>query len=282
MYSFIKRIGILLSRLSPAALSRLARVFAILSFDVLRFRRRLILKNLAIAFGDERSAKERVRIGRDSMMHFFLTIFEFLRSVRIDILAETTSEGMEHITHALKEGRGAYILSGHLGNWEALGGAGTRFAAPAHSLVKNMQQSGTDQLVDELRRGNGVYPIYRKPAGSAIRQIRETLKRNELVGFILDQARPRAPRIPFFGVPAKTQTSLAVMRRKYPSPIIPVSIRRLAPGKHIFTVWPPLEIQTTAHAEEDVRRITEACNRSLERMIRTCPEQYFWLHNRWK
>lgn len=221
-------------------------------------------------------------MGRESLYHFILTFFEFLRSVRIDILGDTTYEGRDLVMDALKEGRGGYILSCHLGNFEAMGGSGTRFAVPTYSIVKEMRNKGVNQLVDELRRGNGLYPIYRKPEGTAIKAILKTLKRNELVGFMLDQARPEAPRIPFFGTPAKTQTSLAVMWRKHPAPIIPVSIRRLAPGKHHITVWPALETERTKDAEADVYRITEQCNKMIETMIRTCPEQYFWLHNRWK
>ncbi len=276
MYRFIKGTGIFLSRLSPARLEQAARVLAVLSFDLLRFRRRLILANLAVAFGAEKSQAERVRIGRASMMHFFLTVFEFLRSVRQDILGDTVVEGVEHVTRALEEGRGGYILCCHLGNWEAMGGAGTRFAVPTYSLVKEMRQGGVDRLVDELRRKNGLYPIYRKPAGAAIKQIRQTLKRNELVGFVLDQARPRTPKVPFFGKPAKTQTSLATLWRKHPAPIIPVSIRRVSAGKHVVTAWPPLNVEGRGE------RLTEQCNEMIEQMIRTCPDQYFWLHDRWK
>ncbi len=282
MYRFIKGTGNLLSRLSPNGLDRLARMASFLAYDILRFRRRLILTNLRIAFGNELTEAERARIGRESVRHFLLTIFEFLRSVRIDILGDTTVDGVEHVTEVLAQGRGGYILCSHLGNWEAMGGAGTRFVVPTYSLVKEMRQKGTDRLVDELRRKNGLYPIYRKPAGSAVKAIRETLKRNELVGFILDQARPQAPRVPFFGTPAKTQTSLAVIWRKYPAPIIPVSIRRIAPGKHAITVWPALKPELTKDAEADVLRITGQCNEMIEKMVRTAPEQYFWMHDRWK
>jgi len=282
MYRFIKGTGILLSRLSPNGLDRLARVATFLAYDILRFRRRLILKNLRIAFGNALTETERARIGRESVRHVLLTFFEFLRSVRIDILGDTTVDGRHHVTDALKEGRGGYILCCHLGNWEAMGGSGTRFAVPTHSLVKEMRNRGIDRLVDELRRKNGLYPIYRKPAGTAVKTIRHTLKRNELVGFILDQARPYAPRVPCFGTPAKTQTSLAVIWRKYPAPVIPVSIRRIAPGKHHITVWPALKLESTKNAEDDVLEITAQCNAMIEKMVRTCPEQYFWMHNRWK
>ena len=280
MYRVIKGISGLVGRLSPAGWNRLACGLAFLSFDVLRFRRRLILNNLAIALGDELTPAERVRVGRASTVHFFLTVLEFLGSVRNDLMADVTAEGVDIVQQALAEGGGAYILCGHLGNWEVMGGAGSRFAAPTHALVKEV--AGANRLVDELRRKAGLFPIYRKPPSRALRAIRDTLKRNELVAFILDQARPGAPRIPFFGTPAKTQTSLAALWRKTPRPVIPVSIRRIRPGVHHVKAWPPLELEQTDDADRDIITLTTQFNAMLERMIRTCPEQYFWMHNRWK
>ncbi len=282
MYKLLVFIGRTLNHCSPGGLNRLATVLAVLSFDVLRFRRRLILRNLEIAFGSEWSAQQRVAVGRASMRNFFLTVFEFLESVERDLLAELTEEGKEHAHQALEGGQGAYILCGHLGNWEAMGGAGSRFAAPSHALVKEVGKGGANRLVDELRRKAGFSPIYRKPKGSAMKAIYQALRRNELVAFILDQARPGAPRIPFFGTPAKTQTSLAAIWRKTPRPVIPVSIHRTAPRQHHVKGWPPLELTRTDNAEQDMITLTTTFNATLEKMIRTAPEQYFWLHDRWK
>jgi KDO2-lipid IV(A) lauroyltransferase len=88
--------------------------------------------------------------------------------------------------------------------------------------------------------------------------------------------------MPFFGTPAKSQTSLAAIWRKRPAPILPIAIERLAYGRHRLRVWPPLQVEKTNDVEADILRITGQCNQMLEKMIRVAPEQYFWLHNRWK
>jgi len=282
MYRIIKTAAHWISGWSDEQAERRARRLAFFAFDVLRFRRQLILKNLAIAFGTERSEAERVRMGRESMRHFFLTMFEFLASVRRPLVSGVEVEGVEHTQAALAAGRGVYIVCGHFGNWEAAGPAGSKVAATVHGIVKEVGRGGANRLVDELRRASGVVPIYREPAGSALKQILAALNQNELVGFVLDQARPGAPRIPFFGTPAKTQTSLAAIWRKRPAPIIPIGIERLAYGRHKLRVWPPLQAEKTNDMEADILRITEQCNQILEEMIRVAPEQYFWLHNRWK
>ncbi len=282
MYRVIKLLGHWLSRRRPETLERMARVLAILCFDLLRLRRRLIIKNLTIAFGERWSVAQRVATGRAAWKHFFLTAMETLRAVDTDVLAETTYEGIEHISAALAQGRGAYMIAGHMGNWEVMAGAGTRFAAPTSCLVKEIGKGGANQLIDELRRKIGWTPIYRKPAGTALKQVRAALERNELVAFMLDQARPGAPLIPFFGQPAKTLTSLAAFWRKHPSPVIPVHIQRRSPTRHHVTVWPPLDFQRSGDHRDDTLANTALCNRMIEKIIQQCPEQYFWLHNRWK
>ncbi len=282
MYRFIKMVALGLSRMSPEAIDRLARVLRFALYDILRVRRKLMLRNLRIAFGDEKTEAERRHIARASFYHFVLTVLEFLRSVRIDILGETTVEDGDYLHSALARGQGVYMLGCHLGNWEALGASGTRFFVPAYTIVKEVGHGGVNRFVDEVRNANGLYTIGRKPSGLAMRTIRETLARGELVGLIYDQARPGAPRIPFFGTPAKTQTGLAALWRKWPAPIVPVSIRRIGVGRHRIRIWPPLELKTTGNVKQDILDHTAQFNRALEAMIRECPEQYFWLHNRWK
>lgn len=282
MYRIIKAFGRFLARRTPNTLDRMARVVAVLVFDVIRLRRRVILSNLALAFKDEFTPRERIRIGRASVYHFVLTIFEFLQSVENDLLANITVQGYVHGEPMIKSGSGAYILCGHLGNWEACGGAGAKFGRPTHAIVKEVGAGAFNRLTDELRRKCGLIPIYRKPAGQALRAIKAALAQGDFVAFMLDQSRPGAPYVPFFDEPARTQTSLAVFARKFPAPILPVSIRRLSPGCHEITAWPVLSIERTEDAEADVTRATQQFNAMLETMIRTAPEQYFWMHKRWK
>lgn len=282
MYSVLQAVGWWISRWSPRQAERRARGLAVFFFDVLRFRRRLILRNLEIAFGAELDVAARIRMGRASMQHFWMTMFEFLSAFQNDLIADVEGEGVELVQQALAGGRGAYMLVAHLGNWEALGPYGTRHVAPVHSLVKEVGRGGANRFVDALRRHTGHTPIYRSPPGEALKAVRRVMKANQLVGFMLDQARPGAPRIPFFGTPAKTQTSLAAIWRKYPAPVIPASIHRLGYGRHRVKVWPELAMQRTDDARRDTEANTALLNRMLETMIRETPEQYFWLHDRWK
>lgn len=277
----MKSFALFLSVLPSGVISALANAAAWLIFDVVRFRRELILSNIATVFPDMPKA-ERLAMARTSLANFALTALEFLRSVRIDISAHTTMKDAYHMQDALKAKQGAYVLCLHMGSWEAMGSRVTRSIAPAHVLVKKVGGDGMNRLVTELRMQNGFYPVLRKGKGDGFRAIVTALSRHEIIGFVMDQARPGEPRLPFFGKPAKTNTSFAAIWLKKPAPIIPAFARRTGVGRHVVEFLPPLQLTTTGDAQKDVLMLSTRFNEAVEEMIRLNPTQYFWLHNRWK
>lgn len=98
----------------------------------------------------------------------------------------------------------------------------------------------------------------------------------------MDQSRPGEPKLPFFGRPAKTNTSLAGVWPANPVPIVPAFITRQSPTVHTLRFFPPVTMTRSSDEKADVLANTETFNRVIEQMIRACPEQYFWMHNRWK
>lgn len=282
MLWIINTIAHMVARLPERVVVRGARALTILSYDILRLRRSTILKNLHIAYGLERSSKELVEIGRESVFHFVLSFMEFLRSVKIDISAHTTIQDQHYLDEALKQDRGAFILCLHLGNWEAMGSVFTRHIRPAHVIVKKVGKGAFGRFVDEQRAKNDFLAIGRNARGDGFRAIRRILEDKEIVGFVIDQARPGEPKLPFFGQDAKTNTSFASLWRRYRAPIVPAFMRRESLGHHVLTFLPPLELERTKDRESDVLAHSVAFNQVAERMINLCPHQYFWLHDRWK
>lgn len=281
MYWILKLFAAFVSRRSDAELDRIAGFLAFLTFDLFRLRRGLILKNLRLAY-PEKSEAERVRIGRASMKNFAMTALEFFRSQGTDIAARVEMKGLEHVRKALEKGQGVYILCFHLGNWEAMGGAVTRHIAPAYVLVKKVGSSSVDRFVSELRDKNGFLTVKRRKKGDGYAAIKEILARNEIVGFVMDQARPGEPKLPFFGQPAKTNTSLAAIRQRVPAPVVPSYILRTGPSQHVVEFFPELELKDGPDAAQDVLAHSTEFNRIVEECVRRAPEQYFWMHDRWK
>jgi KDO2-lipid IV(A) lauroyltransferase len=281
MYWILKLVAAFVSRRSDEGIERMARAVAFLAFDVLRLRRGLILKNLKLAFPEKTDA-ERVAIGRASMKNFALTAMEFFRAQGTDIAARIEMKGLEHVRRALDRGQGVYILCFHLGNWEAMGAAVTRHVAPAYVLVKKVGSSSVDRFVSELREKNGFLTVKRRKKGDGYAAIKEILARNEIVGFVMDQARPGEPKLPFFGHPAKTNTSLAAIRQRVPAPVMPSYIVRTGPSQHVIEFFPEIELTDSGDAAKDVLEHSTRFNAVVESYIRRSPEQYFWMHDRWK
>lgn len=284
MERFLFGVSRILSRCPSKILDKLAWFLTILVFDVMRLRRRLILNNLKLAFGEKYTPKERVQIGRKSVYNFILTAFEFIRGAYIDFTENIEIRGQEHLEQALAKGQGAFIVGFHQGNWEALGAVISRRFRPTHITVKKIgrEDGPVNRFVEEVRRRNGFYGIPRKNLGDAYRTIRRALANQEMVGFVIDQARPGEPRLPFFGHMAKTNTSLAAIWRRVPAPVLSAHIRRVSFGKHIVEIEPALDWQATDNAQQDIIDQSIELNQLVERVIRRQPEHYFWFHNRWK
>ncbi len=282
MYWFLKGFAFILSQLQARSIDRLAKILTFLSFNICRIRYSIVMKNLHIAFGNEKSEAEFKSIAKLSYYHLTLTALEFLRSRRISIAGNVSFVGREHIDAALNLGQGCYILCIHLGNWEAFGAAVSQAITPAHVVVKRVGSTSIDRFVCELRDYNKLFVFNRKKKGDAIRGIREILKKGEIVGFVMDQARSGEPRLPFFGKDATTNTALASLSRRFPAPIIPGFIRRVGVGQHVVEFLPALRFEASEDRERDVLQQTQEFNSVIEDMIRRYPEQYLWLHNRWK
>ena len=202
MYLFMKTVSFFISLVPEAVLEKLAGFIAYLFFDVFKLRRKLVLQNLDYAFQDSYSDEEKQKIGRASYKNFLLTAFEFLRSPYHDIADKFDVIGEENLKKAKAKGKGVYILCQHMGSWEAMGAYMTRHYGPTHVLVKKVGGSGMSRFVEELREHNQFLSVKREKKGDGVRAIARALDAGEILGFVMDQARPGEPRLPFFGKPA--------------------------------------------------------------------------------
>jgi Kdo2-lipid IVA lauroyltransferase/acyltransferase len=249
-----------------------SKALSIFCADILRLRRQIVLKNL------ETAGFHLENIHRSTYLSFMQTVIEFLRSSKKQPLhLKVKLEGREYLDEALSHGQGAFVLCLHLGNWEALASCVSTRVAPASVVVKKIGSDVLDKWINRKRQDNGYKGIIKN--GFAIRSIRRELDRNHIVGFVMDQHRPGEPYIPFFGRPARTNTTLARLVLKWGTPVVPAFIVRQDNNiDHVATLLPALAIPDGIGINE----LSELFNRQLEEIIKRKPEQYFWLHNRWK
>jgi KDO2-lipid IV(A) lauroyltransferase len=189
----------------------------------------------------------------------------------------------EVLAEALKGGQGVYILCTHTGNFEVMAASLSQTFAKMTSPVKSVGKNpGINRFISENRARQGIEAIVRKKRGEGFFAIRRALQENRLVGFMMDQARPGEPRVELFGKSAKTNTSLGAIWERCPAPLVPAYAERIGFARHIVHILPVVSFPPKVDRETDILNRARACNTIVEDIVKRCPEQYWWIHDRWK
>jgi len=268
--------------LPESVLQGFATALSVFLFDGIRLRRSLMLANIKIAF-PELSDKDRVTMARRSMIHLVTTIIELLWVWSNDMERRVSVANPEVLSDALSRGRGAYILCTHTGNFEAFAMIVSRKFAKVTSPVKRVGSSpGLNRFILENRTKQGMDAFVRGKKGAGFLAITRALAEKRIVGFMMDQARPGEPRLPLFGKPAKTNTSLGAIWTKCPAPVIAGYCERTGFARHVVHLLPEVHFPTSNDNAADILSRAAQCNTIVEQIVRRCPDQYWWVHDRWK
>lgn len=228
---------------------------------------------------DEREAS---RIAKLSWVRFGPMLFEVLRfPVMKQHFSELVEiEGTEYLKEGLKLGRGGVIAGAHCGNWELMGGALSAAGFPIVGVAKKQKEAGADKFINEFRRLVGMHITYK----DNIREMFQMMKKGWYIGLLMDQDPfiRDGIIIDWFGRPTNCVQGPAVLARYKDAPLYPGYIHRNPDGTHKITIYPRIEVPHTDNKEADIRQAIEAVNAVLEQHIRKYPEEWFWLHNRWK
>lgn len=250
---------------------------------VLGGRRRVALENLRRALPDL-SAAERRRLCRRSWQHLGLVFVELCAMLARpieDFLTRVTMEGLGHLDQAMASHGRALVLTAHLGNWELLAAAHRLTPYRLAVVVRPLDAAWLNALAERLRLKAAVELI---PKRGALRGVREALDRGGMVGILLDQnaSRREGVFVPFFGRPASTSRSIAALALRTGTPIVPIFARRGPDGRHRVTIHPVIEAHGRPTVQDAVTDLTARCTASIESAIRAAPEQWLWIHNRWR
>jgi Kdo2-lipid IVA lauroyltransferase/acyltransferase len=185
-------------------------------------------------------------------------------------------EGFEHYEEAKRRGRGALFATAHLGNWELSAVAHSLLTEPMHVVVRPLDNAAVDAVIEARREATGNHVISKRDAA---RDILRALKRNEPVGILIDQNVSPAEGvfIDFLGAKACAGTAFARLAAHSGAAVIPgFAFWSETKRKYVLRFYPLVPI--TGDAAEDTRRIHEV----IEQAIREHPDQWLWLHRRWK
>ena len=246
--------------------------------------RRVGLRNLEIAM-PELPLKERRRIVRGVFLSLGRLLAEFCRFPkysRENVSRVAVYEGFENFDTAQRRGKGVLFLTAHLGAWEVGSFVHSVHGHPLRVVVRPLDNPYVDRLVERYRtlHGNQTFP-----KDEFARGLLSAMRAGETVGLLMDQnmTPPQGVFVPFFGVQACTASGIARVALHTDASVIPA-----------FTIWdpvlrkyrvhfdPPLTLVRTDNAEADLVANTAMFNNVLEQYVRKYPDQWLWVHRRWK
>jgi KDO2-lipid IV(A) lauroyltransferase len=243
--------------------------------------------NARMAFPDWDEARRKKMI-RENFKHIGRVLAEFLALPSWDLAKlkkRVRIEGLDELQGALDQGKGVFLLTGHIGNWEvcggAMGAAAMRLDTKLHAIGRKIKNEGVNERILSIRAKFGSQPISHR---NAVRPVLKALKAGEMVAFLLDQRALLSEGIPtkFFGSTVSTNKGLGLLALKTGAPVVFVRGRLMPDGLHALRFGPIIEPPPEGlERDEGVRVYTESFNRQLEKCIAECPEQWFWIHRRW-
>jgi KDO2-lipid IV(A) lauroyltransferase len=271
-----------LGRLSRPVALRLGSGLGWVYGSVIRHRRSVALAALSRSLPDC-SGDERQRILKAMYRNFAINYVEILRlagGAEDDLHQLITIEGEEIVQDVLRRGKGALILTAHLGNFDLLAMFTAQRGYPLTIISKEIKNPALNDLWMRLRERYGVKIVL---SHNSMRACLKALKSNELLGFILDQNRPhdQAVFVTFFGRPASTTPGLAFLSAVTQAPVVPVFIHRTDDGRHHLRVLPAIE-PPSDRGEDSLRSATQQYTTIIEQEVRRHPDQWTWVHRRWK
>jgi KDO2-lipid IV(A) lauroyltransferase len=263
--------------------------WGLLMFYVIPIRRAVVLENLNIAFGAELDPQEIKRLAKAFYRHLMLTFWEnlfFGWKSRAKIKRSVRVEGVEKLFKEAELGRGVLTFGGHYGNWETgpVGGMMQfeEFRGRFHMLRRQIVNKWVERQLFRRYYQAGLDII---PKRASLNRVMDALANNHAVGFIMDQyAKPGKEGIlvDFFGRPAGTFKSLAVVARVSEARVLPVACWREPDGTHVLRFLDPINWIPNNDPDAELLLNTLAYNRVIESIIREHPDQWLWLHKRWK
>lgn len=258
-------------------------------FYLIRFKRTNVRRNLLLAYETElREGKMAIneikKIERENYRHYGRLVFEILH-IPFDAarFAEKNVRvhNFEHLKNALSKKKGVFFLTAHTGYWEIMGIMAMRYKLPLNIITKYLRIKFFDDIWVKSRRSYGIKLI---DETHSARSVLKAICSGELVGMVLDQfmGPPIGVRVLFFDKPAWTIASLAWFVQKTDASVVPVVNYRRADGSFDLILYPEIPYEKIGSDDLNIKHNTQRYSDVIEGFVRKCPEQWIWVHRRWK
>lgn len=259
---------------------RTGKVLGLMLYYFWRRRREIAIENLRRACSSgiiTGTPEEIIRKHFEELGQSIIEIVKIYFGRGKRILDNISFKGLENIEKAKNKGRGIIFITGHCGNWELLALATSLKITPISVVARRLDNPFLNKLIERLRSRYGNAVIYKK---GALKEIIKTLRKNGSVGILIDQAvlPEEGIIVDFLGRPAWTTKMPVLIAMKTGTSILPAFIRRDGSG-HIITIHDEVMLLSN---RESLMENAKRLNSYIENYIREYPEQWLWIHRRWK
>lgn len=260
-----------------------ASALGTLAFYALPRYRNLTIDNLKSAFGNEKSETELKAIAKGVFRNLGKNAVELVNLPKFNKPVMDRYVGFrnrERLDDAYAKGKGVIVLTAHFGSWELMAAALRENNCPGVTIGRRIYFKKYDEFLNRLRKSRDVEVIYRDESP---RKMLKTLRQNWIVGIVADQDVDSVDGVfvNFFGLPAYTPSGPVALARASGAVLLPVFIIREGYG-HILAIDEPVELRDTGDKEKDLIYNTQKWSNVVESYVRRYPEQWVWMHRRWK
>ena len=246
--------------------------------------RRVGAQNLEMAL-PEIPAGARKKILKGVYVHLGWQLVEFCRMARYT--PENTrnwvrTEGLEHYLAAQARGKGVLVITAHLGAWELSSFYHSLMGHPMGMVIRRLDNRRLDTFANAIRCLHGNFVLHKDDFG---RGLLTAMRAGQAVGILMDtnMTPPQGEFVPFFGIPACTGTGLAHVARKTGAAVLPgFMLWEATERRYVLHFGPEVEAPHTDDVAQDILDGTEVCTRVIEAWVRRYPDQWLWIHRRWK
>ena len=279
----------MMARITPRKMGyRVSRMIGSLVYCFLRSRRKIALQNLQAIFAGEKNNREIREIARKSCCSLIASWFETAKFLFTDMPGAMNGIG-ESLTwldpyrkarNIHEQSGGCIFVTPHIGNWELLPFLGAQAGIPAVMIVRPLSNKYLSRWLSRHRHASGQTFIARANSMSFLQL---SLRRGKSIAMLPDQRTMKALSINYLGRAAVTTPVPAILSVRYRRPIVVVACCRSSDASQFEIsvsdpIWPVPEVPE----KDEIVRLTEVMNREMGAIVKRYPEQYLWMHNRWK
>ncbi len=282
-YGILKLFVRLLGFVPRKAGRTFAKIIGHLWFAADKRHRTVTIENISYAFAGEMKKVQARILAKKVFSHFILFAFEVAWYLRVDLddfHNHFEIKGFENLKNAYSKNRGIIFLTGHIGVWELATFFKGKTGIPANIVYRPIRFIALNQFINDtrLRFGGHVFPVKK-----ALAHVKKALAHKEALFLLMDQSTKskKGSVVNFMNRKTFANKGIAMLAMESGAPVVPLFIVR-GKSKYLIIIKPEIPLASAETEEENIEINTQNYTSAIEDIVRKYPDQYFWLHNRWK